>query len=61
VDGDVDLSNVSMLKSLFCKTIADVLKSESHLSLLKLGPATNSAEEMYASSDIAAQARYSVK
>jgi len=51
VNGDVDLSNVSMLESLFGKTIADVLKSESHLSLLKLDPATISTEELYSSSD----------
>jgi len=40
-----------MLESLFGKTIADVLKSESHLSLLKLDPATISTEELYSSSD----------
>lgn len=53
VNGDVDLSYVSMLESLFGKTIADVLKSESHLSLLKLDPTTTSTEELHASAGMA--------
>ena len=61
VNGDVDLSNVSMLESLFGKTIADVLKSESHLSLLKLDPATTSTEELHASSSKASRVRRPVK
>jgi hypothetical protein len=35
MNGDVDLWSVSMMDSLFGKTIADVLKSDSHLHLLK--------------------------
>lgn len=40
MNGDVDLSTVSIVKSLFGETVADVLKSESHLNLLKPDPAT---------------------
>ena len=49
------------VESLFVKTIADVLKSESHLSLLKLDPATMSTGELNASSDRASLVRHSVK
>jgi len=51
VNGDVDLLIVSMLESL-CKTIADVLKSESHLSLLKLDTETMPTEGLYTSPDM---------
>ena len=43
------------VESLFVKTIADVLKSESHLSLLKLDPATMSTEGVYVSPDMASR------
>jgi len=58
MNGDVDLLNVSMLESLFGKTIADVLKSESHLSLLKFDPATISTEELHLSPDMASRYRH---
>ena len=49
------------VESLFVKTIADVLKSESHLSLLKLGPAMMSTGELHATSKIASLVRHPVK
>jgi hypothetical protein len=58
VNGDVDLSNVSMLESLFGKTIADALKSESHLSLLKLDLAMTSTERLYVSLDMASRVEH---
>jgi hypothetical protein len=61
VNGDVDLSTVSIMKSLFGKTTTDVLKSESRLSLLKPDPATKWTEEPYASSDMASRVRCPVK
>ena len=61
MNGDVDLSTVSIMKSLFGKTTTDVLKSESRLSLLKPDPATKWTEEPYACSDMASRVRYPVK
>ena len=61
MNGDVDLSTVSIMKSLFGKTTTDVLKSESHLSLLKLDPATMSTEELCESSNMASRVRRPVK
>ena len=61
VNGDVDLSSVSMWESLFGKTIADVLKSESHRSLLKFDPVTISTDRLYVSSNMASRVRRPVK
>ena len=58
VNGDVDLSSVSMWESLFGKTIADVLKSESHRILLKFDPVTMSTDRLYVSSNMASRDRH---